>query len=81
MDAYGARTFCGVGHRMKRNRVSGWKGGAHMRVIAIALIVVGIVGLILTAVLPVIGIPGIAGALAALLSGIGFLYLCRCAHM
>lgn len=49
-----------------------------MRIVAIALIVVGIVGLILSGVLPAVGIPGIVGAVAALLSGIGFLVLCRC---
>ena len=49
-----------------------------MRIIAVALIVVGIVGLILSGVLPVIGIPGVPGSVAALLSGIGFLLLCRC---
>lgn len=49
-----------------------------MRIIAIALIVVGIVGLILSGVLPAIGVGGIVGSVAALLSGIGFLLLCRC---
>lgn len=49
-----------------------------MRIVAVSLIVVGIVGLILAGVLPVIGIPGVVGAVAALLSGIGFLILCRC---
>ncbi len=49
-----------------------------MRIVAIALIIVGIIGLILSAVLPVVGIPGIIGSVAALLSGIGFLMLCRC---
>ena len=49
-----------------------------MRIIAVALIIVGIVGLILSAVLPIIGIPGVIGGVAALLSGIGFLMLCRC---
>lgn len=49
-----------------------------MRLIAVALIIVGIVGLVLSAALPVIGLPGIIGGVAALLSGIGFLVLCRC---
>lgn len=49
-----------------------------MRVIAVALIVIGIAGLIISAVLPVIGISGVIGSVAALLSGIGFLMLCRC---
>lgn len=51
-----------------------------MRIIAVALIVVGIVGLILSGILPAIGLPGIIGSVAALLSGIGFLLLIRCAR-
>lgn len=51
-----------------------------MRIVAVALIVVGIVGLILSGVLPVIGLPAIPGSIAALLSGIGFLLITRCYH-
>lgn len=61
------------------NRAGGSKkGGCFMRYVAVALIIVGIVGLILSGVLPAIGIPGVVGSVAALLSGIGFLLLCRC---
>ena len=62
----------------KASRMHGSKGETDMRVVAVALIVVGIAGLILAGVLPAIGIPGVVGAVAALLSGIGFLILCRC---
>mgnify|MGYP000846046905 CR=1 FL=1 len=50
-----------------------------MKLITVALIVVGVLGLILSAVLPVVGLAGIIGALAALLTGIGFFILCFCA--
>jgi len=48
-----------------------------MRIIGIALVIVGVVGLILSGVLPEVGIPAIPGSVGALLSGIGFFCMCR----
>ena len=49
-----------------------------IRAIGIALILIGIIGLILASCLPCLGLASVPGLLAALLTGIGFLWMCRC---
>ena len=48
-----------------------------IRIIGVLLTLIGIVGLILSGFIETLGVASLPGTLAALLSGIAFLWLCR----
>ena len=48
-----------------------------IRMIGVALVLIGIVGLVLSGFIEALGIASLPGLLAALLSGIAFLWMCR----
>ena len=54
------------------------KGSVNMiRIIGVLLTLIGIVGLVLSGFIVELGVASLPGTLAALLSGIAFLWLCR----